>query len=62
MNDESTDVKKTDIKTSQKDFSLVEGNGGGSTESTIPENGGGKGSFSATSQQLRGEHHLVEGK
>lgn len=39
---------------------LAEGNGEGATESTIPENGGGKGSFTQTSQQIRGEYSLPE--
>lgn len=58
-----SDTKITAIKTSQTDFSLTEGKSGGATGSgTIPENGGGKGSFTATSQQLRGEISLCEGK
>lgn len=61
MNDQSSDTKITAIKTSQTDFSLSEGKKGGVTESTIPENGGGKGSFTATSQQIRGEHSKIEG-
>lgn len=48
------------IKTSQDTWSLPEGKSSGATDSTIPENGGGKGSFTATSQQLRGEHHKPE--
>lgn len=50
-----------DIKTTDQDRSLSEGKGEGATKSTIPENGGGKGSFTATSQQIRGEHHKAEG-
>lgn len=52
------------IQTSQMKeggYSLAEGKGEGVTVSTIPENGGGKGTFTATSQQLRGEHHDPEG-
>lgn len=49
------------IKTTDQDRSLPEGATGGVTESTIPTNGGGKGTFTATSQQLRGEHHRAEG-
>lgn len=50
------------IKTTEQDRSLPEGKKGGVTDSTIPVNGGGKGTFTATSQQLRGEHHKPEGK
>lgn len=49
------------IKTSADILSLPEGKGEGPTESTIPENGGGRGSFTATSQQIRDEHHKAEG-
>ncbi len=61
--DESTTSKITAIKTSQTEFSGVDGQdqaAGG--PGTIPENGGGKGNFTATSQQLRGEYSLCEGK
>lgn len=54
-----------DITTSQQragEHHLLEGKGDGPTESTIPENGGGKGTFTATSQQLRGEISAPEGK
>lgn len=61
MGKNPSDTKMTAIKTSQNDFSLVEGKSGGATQSEIPENGGGKGSFTATSQQLRAEHSKVEG-
>lgn len=47
---------------SQTEFSDPAGSGEGAKDSTIPENGGGKGSFTATSQQIRGEHHLAEGE
>lgn len=53
------------IQTSQGktgEYSLPEGKGGGATDSSIPENGGGKGTFTATSQQLRGEISKPEGK
>lgn len=53
------------IHTSQQkrgEYSLAEGKGDGPTESTIPENGGGKGSFTQTSQQIRGEYSLSEPK
>lgn len=56
-----SDTKMTAIKTSSDILSLAEGSGAGSTDSTIPENGGGKGSFTATSQQIRGEHSRIEG-
>ncbi len=59
--DESETSQITAIKTSQTDFSLTEGKVGEATN-TIPENGGGKGSFTATSQQIRGEFSLTEGK
>lgn len=61
MDDKSSDTKITAIKTSQTDFSLAEGKGGEAAPGTIPENGGGKGNFTATSQQLRGEYSLCEG-
>lgn len=46
----------------QKDgaFSLVEGKSDSAATLTETENGGGKGSFTATSQQLRGEHSKPE--
>jgi hypothetical protein len=57
-----SDTKMTAIKTSQTSWSLPEGGSSGSTgPGTIPENGGGKGSFTATSQQIRGEHSKIEG-
>lgn len=50
------------FKTSQTEFSKPEGSSSGPTDSSIPENGGGKGSFTATSQQIRGEISAPEGK
>lgn len=46
------------IQTSQQkagEHHLAEGKSGGPSESTIPTNGGGKGSFTKTSQQIRDE-------
>lgn len=57
-----SDTKMTAIKTSQTDFSDPAGKGGVTGPGTIPENGGGKGNFTATSQQVRGEFSLCEGK
>ncbi len=37
-----------------------EGKGEGAVTLTEPDNGGGKGNFTATSQQIRGEHHTPE--
>lgn len=50
------------FKTSQTQWSLPEGKGATGSEQAIPENGGGKGSFTATSQQIRSEHSKVEGQ
>jgi hypothetical protein len=52
------------IQTSQQkrgEHHLPEGKGNGSTKSTIPVNGGGKGSFTSTSQQNRNEYSKNEG-
>lgn len=57
-----SDTKITAIKTSAEALSEPGGSDSGSKDSTIPENGGGKGNFTATSQQLRGEYSLCEGK
>lgn len=51
------------LQTSQQkrgEHHLPEGKGGGSKKSTIPTNGGGKGDYTATSQQKRGDLSLSE--
>lgn len=55
------DTKMTAIKTSSDILSEPGGSSAGAKDSSIPENGGGKGSFTATSQQIRGEHSRIEG-
>jgi hypothetical protein len=43
------------------EHSLTEGKAGGPTESTGTDDGGGRGSFTKTSQQIREEHDKPEG-
>lgn len=62
INSEKGSSAKMGIPTiSQTEYSDPAGSDTGAKDSSIPENGGGKGSFTATSQQIRGEHQKPEG-
>ncbi len=60
--DESTTSQITAIKTSQTDFSGVDGQDAGSAtvDSKVEEGSQGRGSFTKTSQQINGELSLCE--